>query len=125
MLYVASYTLLSGSFKIFYKSFSQYLDVPLHSFLITICNYPTVFVLFLYLVYLRRHGFAPSFVNYKKGALDSQPQVTKFNTSCPGSVVLSGYSATKTGRHDITEIFLKVALNTKNSINQSLICEQN
>jgi hypothetical protein len=26
-------------------------------------------------------GFAPSFVNYKKGALDSQPQVIKF-TSC-------------------------------------------
>jgi len=28
-----------------------------------------------------RRGFAPSFVNYKKGALDSQPQVIKF-TSC-------------------------------------------
>ena len=28
-----------------------------------------------------RPGFAPSFVNYKKGALDSQPQVIKF-TSC-------------------------------------------
>ena len=28
-----------------------------------------------------RRGFAPSFVNYKKGALDSQPQVKKF-TSC-------------------------------------------
>jgi hypothetical protein len=27
------------------------------------------------------HGFAPSFVNYKKGALYSQPQVIKF-TSC-------------------------------------------
>jgi hypothetical protein len=26
-------------------------------------------------------GFAPGFVNYKKGALDSQPQVIKF-TSC-------------------------------------------
>jgi hypothetical protein len=41
----------------------------------------------------------------KKGALDSQPQVIKF-TSC---------------RHDIAEILLKVALNTKNqSINQSI-----
>jgi len=28
-----------------------------------------------------RRGFAPSFVNDKKGALDSQPQVIKF-TSC-------------------------------------------
>jgi hypothetical protein len=28
-----------------------------------------------------RREFAPSFVNYKKGALDSQPQVTRF-TSC-------------------------------------------
>jgi hypothetical protein len=34
-------------------------------------------------------------------------------------VVLSGYlasSTTKTGRHDIAEILLKVALNTKNQI---------
>ena len=28
-------------------------------------------------------------------------------------------STTKTGRHDITEILLKVALSTKNQINQS------
>jgi hypothetical protein len=28
-----------------------------------------------------RHGFAPDFVNYKNGALDSQPQMIKF-TSC-------------------------------------------
>jgi hypothetical protein len=27
-----------------------------------------------------RRGFAPSFVNYKKGALDSQPQVIKFTS---------------------------------------------
>jgi len=36
-------------------------------------------------------------------------------------VVLSGYSGfstTKAGRHDIAEILLKVALNTKNQINQ-------
>jgi hypothetical protein len=30
-------------------------------------------------------------------------------------------STTKTGRHDIAEILLKVALNTKKSINQSAI----
>jgi hypothetical protein len=38
-----------------------------------------------------RHGFAPGFANYKKGALDSQPQVIKF-TSClsmvGGSLIL-------------------------------------
>ena len=38
-----------------------------------------------------RRGFAPGFVNYKKGALDSQPQVI-LQVACPWSVVLSGYS---------------------------------
>jgi hypothetical protein len=55
-----------------------------------------------------RRGFAPGFVNYKKGALDSQPQVIKF-TSCLPMVGGSAYSTTKTGRHDIAEILLKVA----------------
>jgi hypothetical protein len=31
-------------------------------------------------------------------------------------------STTKTGRHDIAEILLKVALSTKNQINQSITC---
>jgi hypothetical protein len=38
-------------------------------------------------------------------------------------MVFSGYSGfptTKTGRHDIAEILLKVALNTKKAINQSI-----
>ena len=30
-----------------------------------------------------RHGFAPGFVNYKKGALDSQPQVIKLTSYLP------------------------------------------
>jgi hypothetical protein len=30
-----------------------------------------------------RRGFTPSFVNYKKGALDLQPQVIKFTSSLP------------------------------------------
>ena len=68
-----------------------------------------------------RRGFAPGFVNYKKSALDSQPHAIKF-TSClpmvsawfsPGT---PASSTTKTGRHDIAEILLKVALNTKNQI---------
>ena len=57
----------------------------------------------------------------EKGALNSQPQVIKvyqllahgrwFSPGSPAS------STTKTGRHDIAEILLKVALNT---INQSI-----
>jgi hypothetical protein len=31
-------------------------------------------------------------------------------------------STTKTGRHDIAEILLKVVLSTKNQINQSITC---
>ena len=30
-----------------------------------------------------RRGFAPGFVNYKKGALDSQPQMIKFTSFLP------------------------------------------
>ena len=61
-----------------------------------------------------QRGFAPGFVNYKKGILDSQ--VISLPVACLRSVVLSGYSAsstTKTGRHDIAEILLKMMLNTK------------
>jgi hypothetical protein len=63
-----------------------------------------------------RCGFAPSFVSYKKGALDLQPQVIKFyqllaqgRWFSPGT---PASSTTKTGRHDIAEILLKVALST-------------
>jgi hypothetical protein len=58
----------------------------------------------------------------QKGALDSQPQAIKvyqllahgrwFSAGTPAS------STTKTGRHDIAEILLKVTLNTINQINQ-------
>ena len=55
-----------------------------------------------------RHGFAPGFVYYKKGTLDSQPQVIKFPVACrwfsPGTPTSS---TTETGRHDIAEILLK------------------
>ena len=51
----------------------------------------------------------------KKGALDLQPQVIKFTSCLPmvgGSLrVLS--STTKTGRHGIAEILLKVVLKYK------------
>ena len=62
-------------------------------------------------------GFAPGFVNFKKGctrfaaASDKVYQLLAhglcFSMGTPGS------STTKTGRHDIAEILLKVALNTK------------
>jgi hypothetical protein len=50
----------------------------------------------------------------KRGAASD----TSLPVICPWSVVLTGYSlassTTKTGCHDIAEILLKVALNTKN-----------
>jgi hypothetical protein len=62
------------------------------------------------------------FVNYKKGrtrlavASDKVYQLLAhgrwFSAGTPAS------STTKTGRHDIAEILLKVALNTINQINQ-------
>jgi hypothetical protein len=71
-------------------------------------------------------GLHPALQITKKGALDLQLQVIKvykllahgqwFSPGTPAS------STTKTGRHDIAEILLKVALNTINqSINQPKI----
>jgi hypothetical protein len=66
-------------------------------------------------------GLAPGFVNYKKGCIrlaapsDKVYQLLahgqRFSPGTPAS------STTKTGRHDIVEILLKVALKT---INQSI-----
>ena len=56
-----------------------------------------------------RRGFAPRFVNYKKGLLAHGRWFS------PGTPISS---TTKTGRHNIAEILLKVVLSTKNqSIN--------
>jgi len=67
-------------------------------------------------------GFAPGFVNYEKGctrlagASDKVYQLLAhgrwFSPGTPAS------STTKSGHHDIVEILLKVALNTKKQ-NQS------
>ena len=72
-----------------------------------------------------RHGFAPGFVNYKKwcirlaAASDKVYQLLAhgqwFSPGTPTS------STTKTGRHDIAEILLKVALKHKDSIKKSTI----
>ena len=61
----------------------------------------------------------PGFVNYKKGTLDSQPQVIVYQLLAHGrwfSPDTLASSTNKTGRHDIVEILLKVALNAKNQI---------
>jgi hypothetical protein len=62
-------------------------------------------------------GFAPGFVNYKKGctrlaaASDKVYQLLAHGRwFSPGTL---DSSTTKTVRHDIAEILLKVALNTK------------
>jgi hypothetical protein len=66
-----------------------------------------------------RRGFAPGFVNYKKGCTrlaagsDKVYQLLAhgrwFSAGTPAS------STTKTGRHDIAEILLKVALKHQKS----------
>jgi hypothetical protein len=71
-----------------------------------------------------RCGFAPGFVIDKKGytrleaASDKAYQLLAhgrwFSLGTPAS------STTKTGRHDIAEILLKVALKHQKSINQSM-----
>jgi hypothetical protein len=67
--------------------------------------------------------FAPGFGNYKKGALDSQPQVIVYQLLDNGrwfSPDTPASSSTKTGSHDIAEILLKVALKQqKKNNNQS------
>jgi hypothetical protein len=72
-----------------------------------------------------RCGFAPGFVNYKKGCTRLRAASNKvyqllahgqwFSPGTPAS------STTKTGRHDIAEILLKVALNTINQIKSNQI----
>jgi hypothetical protein len=67
-----------------------------------------------------RRGFAPGFVNYEKGALDSQPQVIKL-TSCFPMVgcslrVLWLLPLLKLVGNDIAEILPKEALSTINQI---------
>jgi hypothetical protein len=75
----------------------------------------------------KRHGFTPSFVNYKKGCTQlaaASDKVYKllaqgrwFSPGTPAS------STTKTGHHDIAEILLKVVLNTKNQKIKSNLLE--
>ena len=74
-----------------------------------------------------RCGFAPGFVNYKKGctrlaaASDKVYQLLAHDLwFSPGT---QASSTTKTGRHDIAEILLKVALNTINQIKSLVLLD--
>ncbi len=62
-------------------------------------------------------GFAPSFVNYNKVCTRLAPASDKgYQLLSQGRWLSPGTlasSTTKKGRHDIAEILLKVALNTK------------
>jgi hypothetical protein len=61
----------------------------------------------------------PSFVNYKKGCTRLATASDKvYQLLAHGRWFSPASSTTKTGRHDIVEILLKVALNTKN-LNQN------
>jgi hypothetical protein len=70
-----------------------------------------------------RRGFAPGFVNHKKGCTRLAAASNKVyqllangRWFSPGTLASS---TTKTGRHDIAEILLKVVLNTINQIKES------
>ena len=68
-----------------------------------------------------RYGFSPGIVNYKKGCTrlattsDKVYQLLAHNRWFSPGIPAS--STTKTGRHDIVEILLKVALKPQKSIN--------
>jgi hypothetical protein len=68
-----------------------------------------------------RRGFAPSFVNYKKGCTRLTAASDKvYQLLAHGRWFSPASSTTKTSRHDIAEILMKVALNTKNQSNQPI-----
>ena len=64
-----------------------------------------------------RRGFVPDFVNYKKGCTRLAVASDKvYQLLAHGRWFSPASSTTKTGRHDIAEILLKVALNAINQI---------
>jgi hypothetical protein len=64
----------------------------------------------------------PGFVYYKKGCTRLAAASDKvYQLLAHGRWFSPVSSTTKTGRHDIAEILLKVALNTKNQIKSNLI----
>ena len=76
-----------------------------------------------------RCGFAPGFVSYKKRCTPLAATSDKvYQLLAHGrwfSVGILASSITKTGRHDIAEILLKMVLNTINQINQTSVYSEN
>jgi hypothetical protein len=69
------------------------------------------------------HGFAPGFVYYKKGCTRLAAASDKdYQLLAHGRWFSPASSTTKTGRHDIAEILLKVAFNTKNQSILNVVC---
>jgi hypothetical protein len=72
------------------------------------------------------HGFAPSFVNYKKGCTRLAATSDKvYQLLAQGwwfSPGTKASSTTKTGCHDIAEILLKVALKQQNIKSETQVC---
>jgi len=67
-----------------------------------------------------RRGFAPGFVNYIKGCTRLAAASDKvYQLLDHGRWFSPASSTTKSGRHDIAEILLKVALNANNQIKSS------
>jgi hypothetical protein len=61
-------------------------------------------------------GFAPGFVNYKKGCTRLAAASDSLPVACPWfSPGTPASSTTKTGRHDIAEILLKVVKHNKSN----------
>ena len=68
-----------------------------------------------------RRGFTPGFVNYKKGCTRlAATSDNVYQLLAHGRWFSPASSTTKTGRPDIAEILLKVALNTINQIKSNL-----
>ena len=71
-------------------------------------------------------GSRPAFVNYKRGCTQLAAASDKlYQLPAHGrwfSLGTLGSSTAKTGRHDIAEILLKVALNTRNQNHQIIFC---
>jgi hypothetical protein len=64
-----------------------------------------------------QRGFAPGFVNYNKGFTRLTGVIDKvYQLLAHGLWFFPASSTTKTGRHDIAEILLKVTLSTINQI---------
>jgi hypothetical protein len=121
MYYCCSSSLIHGevSNDQYTSLFVLFCVLAIALFIVPLLTASGIYKLFYNLSSIRR-GFAPGFVNYEKGALDSQPQVIKL-TSCFPMVgcslrVLWLLPLLKLVANDIAEILLKEALSTINQI---------